>query len=269
MDARVKNVGRFAFEDMPATVGQEGRPAVVLMHAWPMSRVIWRDAVAAMGDRPRILLPDLPGFGEAGRGGPFSIAGVASELRDALAELDALPAVIGGVSMGGYVALAFVAQFAADVAGLILCDTRADADPPANKAARQATIDLCRKEGVAAVAASFLPRMISSATAKDSERAQKLVAIMSACPAQTLIASTEALRDLEDRRGILGQIACPTLVLVGQEDSLTPVVTSREMAEKVRRAKLVIVPKAGHMAIWEQPVVVGERIGRFLREAAL
>jgi len=273
MKAQLRYCGRLAIEEQPAVAvstpatddAARQRPPLVLLHAWPTSRIIWRDAVAALApDRPRSLLVDLPGFGDSRAGGAFTIAQVASELREALRQLAALPAIIAGISMGGYIALAFADQFTADVAGLILCDTRADADPPANRVNRQAVIDLCRAQGPGAVAAAQLPRMISHATAADPARAAALLAIMSACPADAIIHGTEALRDREDRSSLLGRLDCPVLILVGQDDAITPPAVAQEMASRIRGARLQIIPKAGHLAVWEQPQAAAQQISTFL-----
>jgi pimeloyl-ACP methyl ester carboxylesterase len=269
MQPPLQYFGRLAIEEHPAVTsageGAQRGAALVLLHAWPTWRIIWRDAVGALAlPRPRCLLVDLPGFGDSPAGGPFTIAGVARDLRDALKELDALPAVIAGVSMGGCIALALADQFISDVAGLILCDTRADADPPANRPNRQAAIDLCRAHGAAAVAAAQLPRMISPATAAQPDRAAQLLAIMADCPPGAIIFGTEALRDREDRSGVLGRLACPVLVLVGEEDSITTPAMAEEMASRISNSSVRIIPKAGHLAVWEDPAATAAHISTFM-----
>src|SRR5436309_7326571 len=125
---KVQIAGTFAVEYDDVGAG----PAVVLLHAFPLSRSMWRPQREDLQSVCRVITPDLRGFGGTGGfEGPPSVDQMAD---DVAALLDALPVnepvVVGGLSMGGYVALAFARRFAGRLRGLILADTRAEADTP-------------------------------------------------------------------------------------------------------------------------------------------
>jgi pimeloyl-ACP methyl ester carboxylesterase len=106
--------------------------------------------------------------------------------------------------------------------------------------------------------------MISAATAAQPDRAAKLLAIMADCPPGAIIFGTEALRDREDRSGVLSRLICPVLVLVGQEDSITTPAMAREMASRIRNSSVQIIPNAGHLAVWEDPKATAGHISTFM-----
>jgi pimeloyl-ACP methyl ester carboxylesterase len=241
-------------------VGQQGVP-VVLLHPFPLDRRALADLGGRLARRARVVLPDLRGFGESEQGGPFSIADLADDVAALLDALGISRAVVGGVSMGGYVSLAFAARHGKRMSGLVLADTKAGPDTPETRAARDEAIALVRAEGVAAYVERQLPRLLAP-TAPDELRAQ--VRGLGGQRPEAVVAGLEALRDRPDRRGELGAIACPTLVLVGAQDVLTPPAEATALATAVPDAILMELPDVGHFAHLEAPAPFAQAIGGFL-----
>jgi pimeloyl-ACP methyl ester carboxylesterase len=238
---------------------------LVLVHGFPLDNRIWDDQVAALSDRCRVIAPDLRGFGQTRSEEPFGIESLADDLHRLLTKLDALPCIMAGLSMGGYVALAYDAKYATDLKGLILVDTRAEADTTEGKQGREKMICTVREFGSEAVANAMMPKML----APDTERSrpalmQKLRGIMEACPAKTIENALVALRDRRDYCDRLASIAVPTLIVVGEHDAITPVSVSEFMHREIPKSKLVVVKGAGHMSAMEQPEQVSRAIRGFV-----
>jgi pimeloyl-ACP methyl ester carboxylesterase len=247
--------------------GRGGRN-VALLHGFPLDSRMWEAQLAALGDAPggcRVVAPDLRGFGQSKSETPFTIESLADDVHALLSAVGALPTVLVGLSMGGYVALAYAKKYPKDLRGLVLVDTKAEGDTPEGKAGRQKMIDLVRKDGSKAVADQMLPKMLSKdAAAQRPQQAQALSRIMESCPPRTIEHALAAMRDRPDRAPELSSIRAPTLVLVGESDAITPPDVSESMAKKVPGAKLVTIRGAGHMSPMEQPEQVNRALRAFL-----
>src|SRR5687768_14435547 len=141
-----------------------GRP-IVLLHGYPFNRSLWNEQVAALSNSYRIITPDLRGFGESDSSpGPATMSRMAQDVAQLLDHLEITRAVIGGLSMGGYVTLAFYKQFPSRVRALILADTRAQADTEEGKQARTQQAEKALSEGMAGIADSMLPKLLTPET---------------------------------------------------------------------------------------------------------
>jgi pimeloyl-ACP methyl ester carboxylesterase len=234
---------------------------LVLLHAFPFDRRFFADAAARLAPRARTIIPDLRGFGASTLGGAFTIADLADDVAHLLDHLGIERAFVGGLSMGGYVALAFAARYGARLRGLVLCDTKAGPDTPEARAARGEAIELVSTQGVAAYVEKQLPRLLAP-SASPELRAQ--VRELAAQTPEAVIAGLEALRDRPDRRHELDSIRCPTLVVVGTEDGLTPPSEAGAMATAIPKAVLVELPDAGHLTNLEAPKSFAQAIAGFV-----
>ncbi len=238
---------------------------VVLLHGFPFDLRIWNAQLDSLSNRFRVIAPDFPGFGRSPVARPFSIVSLADEIRQLLIQIDALPCVLGGLSMGGYVALAFESQYPGDLLGLMLIDTRAEADSPEGRQNRNKMIELVRASGSRAIADQMLPKLLADTA---DQRRPGIVAnlrqIMEACPAQTIQDALTAMRDRDDYRPRLQSIRVPTLLVAGEEDGLTPPSLAKETASRIPCSHVAIIPESGHMTPMEQPALLSEAIGRFL-----
>jgi pimeloyl-ACP methyl ester carboxylesterase len=227
-----------------------GHP-VVLLHAFPFDGRMWNQTAAALAKRVQIITPDLRGFGHSDLGSDrFTIADLADDVAALLEALSVPTATVGGMSMGGYVALAFAARHPKRLRSLILADTKAAADSPEARQGREATIALVETQGVAAMVDKQIPRLLS-ANASDKLRAQ-VRQLAQQAPA-AVIAGIHALRDRPDRTPELGSIKVPTLLVVGTDDVLSPPAEAEDMAARLAQARVVQIPGAGHLSNLENP----------------
>ncbi len=224
---------------------------LVLLHAFPFDRRMWRQTAEALAAGRRVLVPDMRGFGGSPLGVGFSIADLADDLAAFLDTLGLPRAAVGGLSMGGYVALAFAHRYPERLDALVLADTKAGADSPQAQQGRDQAIALVRELGVGAFVERQLPKLLSPSAAPQLRASARAIALDQS--GEAVIAALQALRDRPDRRDELGGIACPTLVVVGSEDVLTPPAEAAAMASAIPGARLVTIPGAGHLANLEAP----------------
>ena len=243
-------------------------PAVVLLHAFPLARSMWRPQVEALQGDHRMIAPDLRGFG--GSRGFTDAPSVEAMADDVAALLDELkvrgPVVLGGLSMGGYVALAFARRHPARLRGLVLADTKADADDAAGRANRDRLVALADKDGARAIIDQMLPKLLGAdTTARRPEVVEEVRSIASRQTAAGIVGALKGLRDRPDANPGLGAIRVPTLVLVGRDDTLTPPAKSEELASRIADARLVVLDGAGHLSNLEQPDRFNAALRSFLQ----
>jgi 3-oxoadipate enol-lactonase len=227
-----------------------GKP-LVLVHAFPFDGRMWRDTAAGLAGKCRVLAPDLRGFGESDLGtGDPAIADMADDLAALFDELAIERATVGGLSMGGYVALAFAARHRARLERLVLADTRATADTDKARAGRADALALVEREGVAALVERQLAALLSG-SASEALRAQ--VRELGRQSAAGVCAGIRALRDRPDRQAELGAITCPTLVICGSEDRISPPAEMVALAQALPNARLTAIAGAGHLSNLERP----------------
>jgi pimeloyl-ACP methyl ester carboxylesterase len=246
----------------------QGLP-VVLIHGFPLDGRTWEAQLAALSDRWRVIVPDLPGFGQSRLARPFTIESLAHDLHELLVRISALPCVLGGLSMGGYVSFAFVAEFLKDLKGLILVDTKCEADTPEGKQNRLKMIQTAKAGGAKAVADQMMPKMISPAVAQSRPQVPRcLRQIMESVHVATIERASLAMKDRRDYTGELPFMAVPTLIVVGHDDAFAPPAVAQAMQRQLPKARLSIIPNAGHMAPMEQPEAVNEAMRAFLLSIA-
>lgn len=246
---------------------EAGRGApVVLLHAFPLNRRMWAPQVAELAARWRVITPDFRGHGESGVADEDStMERLAEDVRGLLDHLKLGRVALGGLSMGGYVALAFYRRWPELVAALVLADTRAGADTEEGRRGRYETAALAERDGSAAIANMMVPKLLGPAT---HERKPEVVAavramILEASPAGI----AAALRGMAARPAsfdLLPTIKCPTLIIVSELDGLTPPADSEAMAKAIPGSTLVRIAEAGHLSNLEQPEEFNSALSGFL-----
>ncbi|MBZ4416363.1 alpha/beta fold hydrolase [Myxococcus sp. RHSTA-1-4] len=227
-------------------------PPVLLLHAFPLSGDAFDKQVKALSGRYRFILPDHRGFGQSKLGdGPTEMSRIA---RDTLALLDSLKldrVVVGGVSMGGYAAMALLREDAGRVAGLVLVDTQASADDAAGKERREASAKEALEKGVDPLVQTLLPRLV--ATGPDSPVGREVEALMRTASREGIAAAQRGMALRPDSKDILARYAGPALVVVGEHDAITPLEKAKAMADLISGARLEVIPGAAHLPNQEQP----------------
>ena len=246
--------------------GGSGTP-VLLLHAFPLNSDMWEPQLESLGDRFRFIAPDLKGFG--GSSAPedrsaYTMDSYADEAAGLLDELGIDKATIAGLSMGGYIALAFVRRHGDKVAGLVLADSRAEADPPEGIKKRSGQQDLVENEGTAGLIEALTGALLAEPTReKKPEVVERARALMDN-PAAGFIGALEAMKGRPDSTGDLAGISVPTLIIVGENDGVTPPDASRTMHEHISGSRLVVIPEAGHLSNIEAPEAFNGALAEFL-----
>ncbi|GAC1517322.1 MAG: alpha/beta fold hydrolase [Gemmatimonadaceae bacterium] len=242
-------------------------PAVLLVHGFPLNRQMWQPQLGAFVGRCRMIAPDLRGFGGSRGTGPYGMDVYADDLAAFIDALELPRVVVVGLSMGGYIALAFWRRHRARVRGLVLADTRAGADDDDARERRRGLQRMAREEGVAAVADTLLRGLVGKSTRETHPEIVNAVrALMLAAPADGVVGGLEAMITRPDSAPTLATIDVPTLVIVGDEDVVTPAAEARTMHAAIPGSRLEILAGAGHMSNYERPAafnhVLAEFVGR-------
>lgn len=252
---------------MPLTAPPE-RPTLLLIHGFPHDHTLWTAQVSALQDVADVIAPDLRGFGPATVvPDTLTMELFADDLRKLLDARRVKRVVLCGLSMGGYVALAFAAQFPDRVQALVLCNTRAGADTDEGRAGRMATARKAIEEGVPAIAKGSLPKMLSQAmrTAKP-ELAASVEAMMARQPAAAVAAASRGMAERPDRTPMLASITAPVLIITSNMDELIPMSESARMHAAIAHSELVVVQGAAHLSNVEQPTAFNDAMRHFLRK---
>jgi pimeloyl-ACP methyl ester carboxylesterase len=229
---------------------------------------MWKEQVAGIGSMYRVIAPDLRGHGDSpAPEGDYTIDEMADdlvELLDTLGLDDRI--VLGGLSMGGYVALSMVARYSERVRGLMLMDTRAAADSPEAAEKREELARAVLAAGHAGPAVeAMIPRLFARiALESRPERVAPIRELMERNTARGVVGALRAMASRPDRRADLASIRVPTLVMVGEEDVVTPPAEAQGLADAIAGARLEVIPEAGHLAPYENHAVANAVILRFL-----
>ena len=238
---------------------------VVFLHGFPHDRSLWAPQLGALMDRCRCIAPDMRGFGESAVEGPYTMNRYAD---DVVALLDALHierAVIAGLSMGGYVAFALWRRHRARVRALILADTRAGADNTEGRAKRRAMIETVRAEGMEPLVDAQVTGMLGKTTReKHPELTEYVKRMVSRAPAEGVIGALEAMIARPDSTETLPTIDVPVLIVVGDEDVLTPRKDAEAMHEAIRGSRVEVLAGAGHLSNLERPAAFNHVVSEFV-----
>jgi 3-oxoadipate enol-lactonase len=243
---------------------------LVLLHAFPLSAEMWQPQLAAVPPGWRFIAPDLRGFGQSEPDAPAAPASIQDYADDLAALLDALDVerpVVAGLSMGGYAAFSFLNTRPERVRGLVLADTRAEADGESARAARDAMTETLARGGARAVFERMLPGLLGQSTRHSCpEVVDRVRALALSQPAEGIRRGIERLKSRPDSTGLLGRITCPTLVVAGEEDQITTADVARDLQARIPGSTLAIIPRAGHLSNLEQPDAFNRVLAAFLRD---
>ncbi len=239
---------------------------VVLIHAFPLSGEMWRGEMNKLSKKFRVIVPDMPGFGQSGRLPEPSIAEMANQIFMLLNRIEIRERIfIGGLSMGGYAAFEFFRQFPERVRGLGLFSTRAAADTPGAKEKRMQAIAELRKEGIVPFADKTVMNLLGqSVLDARPELIQQVIALIRKNKAEGIADALLALAGRRDSTELLAKIKCPALILAGDEDKIIPSSEAADMHEKIKGSQFQTIPHAGHLINLESPDEFSRCLEQFL-----
>lgn len=244
---------------------------LVLIHAFPLGAGMWEGQNRALPAGWRLIAPDLRGFGGSTLGEPDdnpSIDDYGADVVDLLHELRVTGAVIGGCSMGGYAALAVVRRNPDAVRALVLIDSKASADTPEGRANRRGMLALVDREGPSGVARDMMPKLLGHTTFHERPDVEPLVRrLVKQQSAAAVRGGIHRMMTRPDSSEVLAQLKVPLLIIVGEEDTLTPPDEARKMAALQPNAELVILPRTGHLPNLENPEAFNEALRAFLSKS--
>ncbi|HWJ83938.1 MAG TPA: alpha/beta hydrolase [Cellulomonas sp.] len=252
---------------------REGTPSdglpVVLLHGFPLDHRMWIAAAAALPGTRAVHAVDLPGTpGHRSELPEPSIEASAAAVAHALEQAGISRAVVAGMSMGGYVALALAQARPGLVAGLALVDTKSTADTPEARANRLRIADEAESTGSVAPVRPMATSLVGETSRASRPAVSEQIAVWIEDQSPAGIAwSQRAMAERPDRTDVLRAFTGPVTVVVGDEDTLTPVEAAQHMAAAAADAQLVVVPHAGHMAAAEQPAAVAAALADLAQRA--
>lgn len=241
-------------------------PDVVLLHPFPANHGIWAPVAERLAGHYRLILPDLRGHGSSGVGaGPATMGRHAADLVRLCDELEVRKAVFAGESIGGYILFEFWRRHRERVRAVALCNTRAQADTPDGRAARLKAAADVEKTGPEPFIESMIPRLLGETTRRNRpDIAQAAREMMRKSSAPGIAAVQRGMAERPDSVPTLATIDVPTLILAGEEDVLIPLADAELMQRSIARSHLMVLPKAGHYAVFEQPEAAGALLREFL-----
>jgi pimeloyl-ACP methyl ester carboxylesterase len=228
---------------------------LILIHAFPTDLHLWKAQQHALKKYFHVVSLDLWGFGHSREtdGHAVTMSDYADEVQQLLDELQVKKAIVGGESMGGYVALAFLQKYPERVNGLILSDTQSIADTAEAKAKREAAAQDVLAHGSQQLIAGFMLKALTSDAPKNT--VTFLENILAAQKPTAIASALRGMAEREDTSNLLANSHLPILILTGEEDALISPEQSRDMHALAKNSKLVVIAHAGHLSSLEQPEV--------------
>jgi pimeloyl-ACP methyl ester carboxylesterase len=243
-----------------------GQP-IIFLHAFPLNRSMWTGQITTLlkEQRYRLVALDWRGFGESDPGTSITMERFADDVAGLMDTLGMQQAILCGLSMGGYAAFAFLRKYPQRISALILADTRPGADNEEGKATRETVARLAESQGTEAIADLQIPRLISDYTRQHRpEIVARIRQMINAASPSGIAAASRGMAQRADSTDLLATIACPTLVIVGEQDVLTPPAVAQDYAAMIPGAQLQVITQAGHLSNLEQPEAFLAAVRSFL-----
>jgi pimeloyl-ACP methyl ester carboxylesterase len=240
-----------------------GHP-VLLLHGFGEDGTVWDNQPESLSAACRLIIPDLPGSGRSSTlTTPISMEEMATVIRDFLNQLNIRTCTLIGHSMGGYIALAFAAQYRKRLSAFGLFHSTAYTDSEDKKNTRRKAIDFIRTSGSAPFIRQSTPNLFSPSTrAQRPELIDAAIIKYSGFSPDSLVAYYEAMIARPDRTDVLRRFAGPVLFVMGEDDTVIPLQQSLEQCYLPSISHLHIIKRTGHLAMLEDP----QKSNRVLQE---
>jgi pimeloyl-ACP methyl ester carboxylesterase len=242
---------------------------LILLHAFPLSRKMWKPNIESLvNENFRVITPDLRGFGENNNFSDLNLMeDMANDIAELLEVLEIEKAIIGGLSMGGYVTFELYKLFPEKFSALILCDTTFEADTEEKRNLRFELIKKIGIHGSKALVENTLPNLISDFTKQNNkDLSVELEKVFLECPPESAIAALRGMAERNDHTNLLDKIIVPTLLIFGEQDKITNLKTAEQMHEKITDSELFIIKNAGHYSNLENPSEFNSALLNFIQK---
>jgi pimeloyl-ACP methyl ester carboxylesterase len=239
-------------------------PAIVLLHGFLESSVLWKNYIRKLSESFRVIAPDLPGHGHSEPiASVHSMDLMAEAVRHALSDAGSDSCLIAGHSMGGYVALAFAEKYPRKVKGIILFHSHAGADSPETRANRDRTIEIVRQDHHGFIR-NFIPGLFDPANVKlYKDEIAALQEMASVTPKEGIIAALEGMKNRPDRQHVLAQSKVPVMFIIGKNDNRMPMEIILPQTTLPEHSEILLLEKVGHMGFIEAPAVTFRAVKGF------
>ncbi|MCC7123779.1 MAG: alpha/beta hydrolase [Acidobacteria bacterium] len=261
------HIGSRTIAYLDSVPGGNALRTIVLLHAFPLGAGMWEPQIRSIPKGWRLITPDLCGFGGTTDPNPTlpAIDDYADDVTDLLGELGITRAVVGGCSMGGYATFAVMRKVSHMVEAIVLADTKMTADTSEGRANRRSMLALVDREGPSGVSRDMMPKLLGATTvASDATIEPTVRRFIKQQSPDALRGAIRRMMDRPDSSELATTITVPALIVVGEEDALTPVADAQKMAAAIPGARLEIIPGAGHLPNLEQPARFNTVLGDFL-----
>jgi len=246
--------------------GQEGSPVIIFIHGFPFNKSMWDKQIEVLKNNYRVIAYDVRGHGCSDVGtGIYSIELFVNDLINFMEALKIDKAILCGLSMGGYIALRAIENYPDHFDALILCDTNCTADTSEVKEKRMNTIENIKKDGMEAFADDSLKNLFApeSFTSKKAEIASTREMIVNTSK-KTLYKTLRAFYERKETCSSLPNIQVPVLIMVGNEDKITPPAAAQLMHEKIEDSIFCILEQAAHLSNMENPTEFNNQLEKFV-----
>ncbi|OFZ29213.1 MAG: hypothetical protein A2622_14330 [Bdellovibrionales bacterium RIFCSPHIGHO2_01_FULL_40_29] len=246
------------------TQGKIGNPVLVFLHAFPFSGEMWKDQINLFSEKFYCVAPDLPDFGESDPSDQavtfeYYVDSVLNYLKEEKIE----KAIWCGLSMGGYLALRMFERAPDNCRALILCDTKAGADSNEAKLKRWDNIQILKRNRAEFIGIQW-HALVGESSKNNGPLKTRFEELISRVTDTGIISGLVALATRTDCTPGLSKIHVPVLILVGEEDKVTPVSESEIMTKAIVGSQLKIIAKTGHLSNLENPQKFNDHLSDFL-----
>ena len=246
--------------------GPDDAPVIIFIHGFPLNKSMWDVQVEALKENYRVITYDIRGHGNSDPGiDEFFIELFVIDLLRLMEKLKIEKSILCGLSLGGYIALNAVLKHPDRFDGLILNDTQCIADTPEIKENRCNAIISIKEKGVEQYADEIIKKLFAQETfTKNKNVVDAVKEMIISTQKQSLCNTLHALAERKETCDQLPEINIPVLIMVGQEDKITPIAAAQQMHEKILNSKLEIIQQAGHLSNLENPTAFNTHLGNFL-----
>lgn len=243
-----------------------GATPLVLVHAFPLHRGMWNEVAPLLAQSRQVVTVDLRGFGDSETAADGAMDWMAADVHAVVRALGFERVSVAGLSMGGYVAMAYLRRYPLGVAALVLANTRSASDTDVARRGRLALIETVRTRGTVAAVDSVFPKLLAPETYTERpDIASDVHDMAMSADVDGVIAALTGMAVRSDSTELLAAVALPMLVIAGTRDALIPYGEIEKMAASIEDSEFVSINVVGHLSNLEAPGSFAAAVSDFLK----